>query len=438
VTAGMTSIGNVTGRVGPVHPAVSRLHSMPIAAGRPNTLAAWLALIGIILPAWEMHVYIAGAKFTAGRMGVVLLFLPALGMLCQRGRRTVLSDLFAFLTAAWILCAAVYTTGAGSISSAGAESLEFIASYVVGRAFFFGPAALNTFVRVLKVLATVAIILALVDVLTGRWAAHDVAAAMFGTSALGPVFREGVVRATSTFDHPILFGTFCSLISAIFLFWETNSLRRIIFVTLCFVGCVVSRSSAALMCFMIIVAAYTYNNLMFQIRARWVALWTIFVTILVVIFLVSEHPIGWVISHLTLDPVTGYYRILIWDAALDRISQSPVAGYSLQLFNQNILDSTVDCVWLVVALRFGVPTSVFLFLTNVTACLPAERSHQMQVRNTFAERMSLAFTVVLLMFMFAGLTVHFWNYMWIFWGVCIGIRASLREMALGAANPALE
>jgi hypothetical protein len=411
---------------------------MPIAAGRSNTLAAWLALIGIILPAWEMHVYIAGAKFTAGRMGVVLLFLPALGMLCQRGRGTVLSDLFAFLTAAWILCAAVYTTGAGSISSAGAESLEFIASYVVGRAFFFGPAALNAFVRVLKVLAAAAIILALIDVLTGRWAAHDVAAAMFGTSALGPVFREGVVRATSTFDHPILFGTFCSLISAIFLFWETNSLRRIIFVALCFVGCVVSRSSAALMCFMIIIAAYAYNNLMLQIRARWVALWTIFATILAVIFLVSEHPIGWVISHLTLDPVTGYYRILIWDAALDRISQSPVAGYSLQLFNQNILDSTVDCVWLVVALRFGIPTSVFLFLTNVTAFLPAKRSYQMQVRNTFAERMSLAFTIVLLMFMFAGLTVHFWNYMWIFWGVCIGMRASLREMALGTAHPVLE
>ncbi|MEH2479028.1 hypothetical protein V1282_002385 [Nitrobacteraceae bacterium AZCC 2146] len=438
MTAGMTSIGNVAGRVGPVHPAVSRSHPLPIAAGRPNTLAAWLALIGIILPAWEMHVYIAGAKFTAGRMGVVLLFLPALGMLCQRGRRTVLSDLFAFLTAAWILCAAVYTSGASSISSAGAESLEFIASYVVGRAFFFGPAALNTFVRALKVLATAAIILALVDVLTGRWAAHDVAAAMFGTSALGPVFREGVVRATSTFDHPILFGTFCSLISAIFLFWEANSLRRIIFVALCFVGCVVSRSSAALMCFMIIIAAYAYNNLMFQIRARWVALWTIFAVILAVIFLVSEHPIGWVISHLTLDPVTGYYRILIWDAALDRISQSPVAGFSLQLFNQNILDSTVDCVWLVVALRFGIPTSIFLFLTNVTACLPAKRSYQMQVRNTFSERMSLAFTVVLLMFMFAGLTVHFWNYMWIFWGVCIGIRASLREMALGTTHPVLE
>jgi len=39
--------------------------------------------------------------------------------------------------------------------------------------------------------------------------------------------------------------------------------------------------------------------------------------------------------------------------------------------------------------------------------------------------------LLLLVFMFSGLTVHFWNYMWMFWGVCLGVRASLREMSMG-------
>jgi hypothetical protein len=49
---------------------------------------------------------------------------------------------------------------------------------------------------------------------------------------------------------------------------------------------------------------------------------------------------------------------------------------------------------------------------------------------SYLSRMSTAFTLVLVVFMFTGITVHFWNYMWIFWGVCIGMRAALREQAM--------
>ena len=49
-------------------------------------------------------------------------------------------------------------------------------------------------------------------------------------------------------------------------------------------------------------------------------------------------------------------------------------------------------------------------------------------------RMRTAFSLILVLFMFVGLTVHYWNYMWIFWGICIGIRASLREYSMGVAG----
>ena len=41
--------------------------------------------------------------------------------------------------------------------------------------------------------------------------------------------------------------------------------------------------------------------------------------------------------------------------------------------------------------------------------------------------MRTGFTLVVVMFMFIGITVHYWNNVWIFWGICIGIRASLQE-----------
>ncbi len=93
---------------------------------------------------------------------------------------------------------------------------------------------------------------------------------------------------------------------------------------------------------------------------------------------------------------------------------------------------SVDCVWLALALRFGLPAIVFLFLANVTALLPTGQSSNRDDDPSLAP-MSTAFSLILVMFMFIGLTVHYWNYMWIFWGVCIGIRASLREQSIGVA-----
>ena len=432
----MAAVGGKPERQVPGHTASS--FRTTGTSGGFGSFAAWLALIGLLFPAWEMTVYIAGAKFTAGRLGVALLFIPALAVLCQH-RRLVLTDLFAFLTASWMLVAAVSVGGRSSISSAGAESLEFIAGYLAARVFFATPAALDTFIRVLKALTVVVIVLAMADSISGRWIAHDLAASLLGTVPLGPVFRGDMIRATSTFDHPILFGVFCGLVAAILLFWERNTLRRIFYVGLCLVGVILSQSSAALMCFTLALAAYTYDRSLRNVPSRWTIFWTIVGILLTFLFLLSRNPIGWIISHLTLDPATGYFRLLIWTAALDRISENPLTGYAIELFDQQILDNTVDSVWLVMALRFGAPTIVFLFLANITACFPQKQFKYRLIADSGAHRMRLAFTIVLFMFMFTGLTVHFWNYMWIFWGLCLGIRASLREMSiLGTTRPAFQ
>ena len=118
---------------------------------------------------------------------------------------------------------------------------------------------------------------------------------------------------------------------------------------------------------------------------------------------------------------------MIWDAALTYIAQSPVIGYAYQLLNNGILDGTVDSIWLVISLRFGVPMFILFVLTNVAAFFPSQREFK-GTGDVHMDQMRRAFTLVLLMFMFTGLTVHFWNFMLMFWGLCLGIRASLREL----------
>ena len=357
----------------------SRQHAISLArapipfrsnpVGRAYPLVAWLALIGLILPPQEVY-FIAGANFTGGRLCVLLLFFPALFMFLQKGRRVLLCDLFAFATAAWMIGAALYVSGLASLgSAAAAESLEFIGGYLVARGFFWRPSAQDKFIRVLKILSITAIVLSMADSISGRWIVHDTLAAVLQVAPPGPVYREGLVRATSTFDHPILLGAFCSLAIPIFLYTEDTALRRISYVGISLIGCAVTLSSAALISALIAISAYIYDRIMRQFPWRWAAFWGVILAFFVALFLTSNRPFGWLISHLTLDPQTGYFRLLIWDAGLAQIDQAPWAGAAF-VFKSEILNNSVDLVWLLLALRFGIPASILLLLTNIAAFWP--------------------------------------------------------------------
>jgi len=125
---------------------------------------------------------------------------------------------------------------------------------------------------------------------------------------------------------------------------------------------------------------------------------------------------------------------LIWEVTSNYIALSPITGYAYEKVNNNIVDGTIDSIWLLYSLRFGIPVVILLFLTNVAALLPGKSVSVNGASDVHIDRMCTAFTLVISMFMFIGLTVHFWNYMLMFWGLCIGIRASLRELSFNMAG----
>jgi hypothetical protein len=401
------------------------------AGGRANTLVIWMVLIGLIIPAAEVQIFVGGAKFTVGRLAVVLLLVPAIFTLFQRNRRRMPSDLFISATAIWIVGAAAYVDGTKALSSAAAESLEFLGGYLVARAYFFGPAALRSFLQVLKIFLLVSVLIAVAENATGRLVVHDAFAAILNVTPVADQYRMGTVRATATFDHAILFGTFCSVAAAMLLYSESNVLKRLLWVAFCLFGVVLSLSSSSIMACAIMLATYVYGGVMKNYPWRWSACLIVFAACAVVIMVATNDPLGWILAHLTLEPQSGYFRLFEWNSAFFQISLSPWAGYAFHDFGSAELYS-VDCVWLALALRFGLPTVVFLILSNITALLPTRKT--VGINDPYISRMRTAFSLILVMFMFVGLTVHYWNYMWIFWGICIGIRASLREYSMTGAG----
>jgi hypothetical protein len=438
----LVDAGNTIGvRFRPQRPARGRVSSIArIRSGHPaerraSTFIAVVALAGIILPT-EMQLSLGeGARFTPGRLAAVLLFVPALVALLQKGRRLVASDLLAFATAGWMVVASLSSVGTRALPTSGGEALDFLGGYLIARGFIFGRPALDTFIRVLKMFAILAVIFAIADSVSGRLIVHDIVSSVFHSVAPPQAgYRNNMVRAASTFDHAILFGVFCAVTAAILIFWEESLFKRCMAVGFCFLGCFLSSSSASLMAISIAITAYLYDRALKQQSSRWSLFWIALGLVAVTFFVVSTNPLSWIISHLTLDPQTGYFRMMIWDVALSYIGQSPLTGYAYELFNNNIIDGSVDTIWLLLALRFGVPMVILFFLTNLATFLPVKQRSQGAANDGYVERMQRAFTLVLLLFMFTGLTVHFWNYMLMFWGLCLGIRASLRELSFGISR----
>ncbi|MCK1328790.1 MULTISPECIES: O-antigen ligase family protein [unclassified Bradyrhizobium] len=388
-----------------------------------------LALVGIAAPS-VVQLSVGGAKFTVGRLGIVLLLVPALAALLQSGRRFLISDLLACLTALWMIVVPTYVGGIDSATSAVAECMELVGGYFVARAYFAQPAPLAGFASMLKVFAAVAIGFAVLDTLSGRWLVRDALTAAMGGSwssdaaLFADNYRGNMIRASSTFDHPILFGSFCALTAAVLLYAERTAGRRIFWTCLCVVGCLLALSSAATIALAVVLSVYAFDWSLKRYQWRWAGLLGVGSVLTLFSFAVSNNPMTWVISHLTIDPQTGFYRILIWDAATERIAQSPITGHGFVSFGDYLLDRTVDSVWLMLGLRYGFPMIALVCLLNLFSFLPA-RPHFATTREF--EAMRTAFTLVLVTFMFTGLTVHFWNYMWIFWGLCIGVRASLQD-----------
>ncbi len=400
----------------------------------PSMFATWLLMIGVFVPS-NMTVFIGDAKFTPGRIAICLLLPSALFLLFRKGRHLVAADIFVLAASVWMVAVILMTGRYSSLSSSVAEMLEFGGGYLVVRGYFFGRPALDAFIHTLKIVTIAIVVCAALEQITSSYLITNIVASVWGDPSTGPDFRNGLLRARSTFPHPILYGAFCAIAGTIFLYSESRGSNRFFYVGFCFVGCIFAMSSAPLISFAVAVGVYCYDRLLRKNAWRWKALMTVIFSAIAVVFMVANRPTSWLVANLTLDPSTGYFRQATWDRALYNIGESPITGYGFDAFgdpNEFFDRASIDSIWLVVALRFGVPMVIFILLACITACM--RTGGPKATRDSYMDRMRTAFTLVLVVFALAGLTVHFWHSLWVFWGMCIGMRACLREDYFSSAR----
>ena len=403
-----------------------------------------LIVIGLFIPE-ELSFYLFGLRLTVIRLTFLLLTPVLLARWTQKvsaGRyRFVMSDFFVVLTGFWLIYAPANTEGAiPALNHAGPEVLEFCIGYMTTRILLSERGHALSFVDVLcRAIAIVALV-GILDPLTNHRFAHDLAAQlgmpMHSIESWEDSHRLGLLRATGPIEHPILYGFTCAI--GLLLAVSIPIRGRRFAVLSCSLGTILAFSSAPIQIMLMGLGLLAYNRMLSTLSLRWTALIIAGAVGIMAAFVISNSPVGFIVTHLTFSPESGYYREWTWHMVGLYVSQSPWFGLGYGVMPEEI-NHSIDSLWLVLAIRSGYPGAVLVALSlfGAAAVLTGGRKFGLTPVES-----KLATTLGILLFLTAYLsfTVHLWGTSWILTGLLIGTKAHLSELGYlrpGAAGQRL-
>jgi hypothetical protein len=181
-----------------------------------------------------------------------------------------------------------------------------------------------------------------------------------------------------------------------------------------------------------------YDWLMGSYPDRWRLLLVAIGSAILLLVLVEDQPIRFLVRNFTLDPATGYWRLLIWDYAGAQVINSPWVGVGLGDWAPSSgFGGSVDSLWLVLALVYGIPTSVLVAATLVASMWRSGRTVPERYLDPYLTRIRSGLSIVLCLAIVVGFTVHLWAVMWTFLGALMGLRTTLEEMRSAEAERVL-
>ena len=287
--------------------------------------------------------------------------------------RFVWPDLLLILALCWIALASFMTSG--SVTTAmvqgGSHLVDIGLAYFVARAGIQSP---NDF-RKFLILAAPGIlftgVIILMEAVSHRLIVQSIASSITGV----PVsdfqnVRLGLMRGMSSFPHPILAGIFLASFLPLYLLSGLRGLPRFLGI----VGSVLAwftLSSAALLGLVVGTLLYCYDWLTERIYN---ATWRLFLFFSGLLYLVVElgSNSGFysiMVRYASFNAVSAYNRILIWKYGSQNVAEHPWFGIGYADWDRPdwMHSDSFDWFWLILALRFGIPTAILVLGATLLA-----------------------------------------------------------------------
>lgn len=343
-------------------------------------IIAILFMISIFIPV-EFYTMLGSVRIEAYRIVLGFALLYALFNFRLALQRADLVDILLMALTGLVFASFWHNHGLQkAVESTGIFAIESLGAFYLARLFINSPQRFywvnQTFITVLALLT----IFTLYEAFSQHRILHDIAERITGHQALDPrlythyYIRGGIMRATSLFAHPILYGTLMAMFFpfAVLLVWRYRKLGSLANLGGLVTSMILTLSSAPLLS--AIFQALTGILVKFWNNARqfWMSVFFGGLGVALLIEALSNRGFfGILISYLTFNPNTGYFRILQWQYTADDIADNLIMGIAhhdwTRPYWMEWMGNSIDSFWLLLILQHG----LFALLLLLLACLYA-------------------------------------------------------------------
>lgn len=380
-------------------------------------LLAFLFVISIFIPV-EFH-YLAGTlRIEAYRIVLGLALIFAFINIKQILEKADLIDILLFLFVILASASLIYNHGLQKgFESSGILIIEILGAFYLARLFITTPKHYYQINMWFVTILAFVLVFSLYEAFAKHRILHEWAKNITGNDSLDYrlythyYIRFGIMRTTNLFVHPILYGTIGAIffpfiiLLTIYKFKISNLLKSLALL----IGMITTLSSAPLLAVGFQAMTATLSNFWHRGKRFWFGASFIMLSGFMLISTISNRGFfAILISNLTFNPVTGYYRMLQWEYSMDDIADNPLFGIGLNDWTRpDWMNSSIDSFWLLVTLQHGIIAGfllLFICLYTVFHVLNKLHKHHPATR-WMVESWILAFMSLILI----GFTVDYFG-----------------------------
>ena len=429
----------------PFIPSYRPIAAVPrsISAARVPLLLKLIAFV-IFLPE-ELSFWVFGFRLSCVRL-VLFLSTPILLvrltlLLASRKRHLVASDIFVLLMGTWMVAASALIVDLQyALHHNAPPAVEFLGSYLATRVMLSRHGQATSFVNLLCRVIVIVSLLGVPDALMGWPVTRGFLQQLTGyTSLIGSERRLGITRAFGPLEHPILFGTACTI--GLLLAVGSPIRAKRLTIGACGLGAFLSLSGAPIQGAFLGVGLLGYDRILARVRHRWWLLIGIVALGYGAAHMFSSEPLAFMLTHLLFDGNSYWTRAYQWNIVGQIALGSPWVGIGQNLSEEARSSSvfvinSVDSVWLYQALNYGVPSAILLGLSMISVVCYGTSGRGINL-SMQESKLAATISVVIVVIILLGFTVDLWGSTWMLVGLLIGVRAHLADLGRGGDRATL-
>ena len=390
-----------------------------------------LLIISFITPI-EFSFYLGGLHLTLTR---IILIALAVKMTFKAGPpvKKQIHDyaLVAFIFWVFIAISVNHSVGK-AIENGGASALEILVSYFAARFYIRNLSHIYGILKLLSVITVVLLPMFIIENITGSHFIHEIISSLTGVYyPIQTEYRMGLARAYGPFSHPILLGVFFSSLLGIFWYGlNGNKRKRIWHAFILFLTTFTSLSSAPILVIAVQMFAIFWNKVAYFMRYRWKLILAGMLFVYVFLLFYSDRsPLMAILSRITLDSHTAFWRTMIWDYGSAEVIRNPFFGIGFGDWARPdwMYTSSVDNFWLLQAMRYGLPSIIFL---GLSIYLLMSKVNLLKDNKNISEykMISLGWLVSMIALILSGFTVDFFGSNRPYFFFLFGLGAAIYNM----------